>query len=252
MCRLLGVVATRRDPLRELLTDDLAPFVDLACEHPDGWGIGHVDCADRVAIEKGSARADQSARFSRLAAGTVTDAAILHMRLASDKMPVTSVNTHPFGDADGAFAHNGYFAPADALNAMLGPGLAAARGDTDSERYYLAIRRRIDNGMAPATAISVAAADIRAKATKCVSLNCLFLTPRALYAYADHDPGSEVIRRRGPRYFDLRYRVEPGRIVVASEGWPQPVDRWLPLPGRRVLEIPRQDPRIILHDSRGA
>jgi predicted glutamine amidotransferase len=249
VCRLLGVIATRRDPLRELLADDLAPFVDLACEHPDGWGIGHIDSVGRVAIAKGPARADQSARFSRLAAETVTDAAILHLRLASANMRIAGVNTHPFGDASGAFAHNGYFTPADALDALLGPGVISAQGDTDSERYYLAIRRGIDNGMAPATAISVAAAEIRARATKWVSLNCLFLTPRALYAYADHDPGSEVSRRRGPRFFDLRCRVEQDRIVVASEGWPQPADRWLPLPERRVVEIPRHDPQIILHEN---
>jgi predicted glutamine amidotransferase len=249
VCRLLGVVAARRDPLPELLADDLEPFVDLACEHPDGWGIAHLDYADRVVIGKEPGRADQSGRFSRLVSGTVTDVAMLHLRLASDKMPITSANTHPFGDGHSAFAHNGYFAPADALDAMLGPGLIAAHGDTDSERFYLAIRRGIDNDVAPARAISMAAAAIRARATKCVSLNCLFLTPSALYAYADHDPNSDVIQRRGPRFFDLSYRVEPGRIVVASEGWPQPADHWIRLPERQVLEIPRHDLRIILHEN---
>jgi predicted glutamine amidotransferase len=249
VCRLLGVVASRRDPLPKLLADDLAPFVDLACEHPDGWGISHIDHADRVVIGKGRGRADKSGRFGRLVAGAVTDAAMLHLRLASDKMPVTSANTHPFGDARGAFAHNGYFAPADAPDATLGPGLTAAQGDTDSERFYLAIRRGIDSVMAPAKAISTAAAGIRARATKCVSLNCLFLTPSALYAYADHDPNSEVIQRRGPRFFDLSYRVEPGQIVVASEGWPQPADQWIRLPERQVLEIRRHDLRVIIHES---
>ncbi len=103
------------------------------------------------------------------------------------------------------------------------------------------------DGVPPATAIAETAAAIRAVANECVSLNCLMLTPRALYAYAYHDPDSEVVRRRGAEFFDLHYRIEPGRVMIASVGWPRPRDRWALLPQRGTMEIRRADLTVIWH-----
>jgi predicted glutamine amidotransferase len=250
MCRLMGVVSSRRAALSELLTDEIKPFTALACDHPDGWGIAHVDPTDRVVTVKEPTPAHLSDTYARFVDCTVTDAALLHIRLASPSLAVTHGNTHPFGDAEAAFAHNGYFAPADALDALIGDDLlATAGGGTDSERYYLAIRRRIDDGVEPAKAITWAAATIRAVTSTWVSLNCLYLTADALYAYADHDPESEVIGRRGPTFFDLGFRAEPDRVIVASRGSARPVDRWQTLPARRVMEIRRRDVPRILHEE---
>jgi predicted glutamine amidotransferase len=250
MCRLLGVVSSRRATVSELLADDLGPFVNLACEHPDGWGIGHVGPTDRVLMTKEAGRADRSSRFSSLVNWTMTDAALLHLRLASNDLAVTAANTHPFGNDGEAFAHNGYFAPTGAIDKDLGADLvASAGGDTDSERYYLAVRSRIEGGLSPAKALADAAARIRAAATEWVSLNCLYLTPQAMFAYADHHPDSEVIRRRGPGFFDLGYRVEPGKVVIASSGWSPPGGGWIPLPERHVLEVRRHDLRTTIHES---
>ena len=248
MCRLLGVVAGRPAPLSELLADELDPFVELACEHGDGWGISYVAPHGRIVTVKEPVSALKSETFRPLVARIVTGAAIVHLRMGSPGYSVALANTHPFGDAGCGFAHNGQFIPPSALDGTLGERLAEARGDTDSERYYLAVRRRIDAGTEPAAAIAAAAADIRALATGWASTDCLLLTSDALYAYADHSVDSEVIRRRGPDYFDLRTMSEPGRSVVASVGWPQPADRWRRLPDRQVLEIGR-DLTLTVHDE---
>jgi predicted glutamine amidotransferase len=248
MCRLLGVVAERPAPLPELLANELDPFIELACEHGDGWGISYLAPHGRIVTVKEPASALKSTTFRPLVARIVTSAAIVHLRMGSPGHEVALANTHPFGDADCGFAHNGYFIPPSALDGTLGGSLAEAQGDTDSERYYLAVRRRIDAGAGPATAIAAAAADIRALATGWASTNCLLLTPDALYAYADHSADSEVIRRRGPDFFDLHTMTEPGRSVVASVGWPQPADRWRRLPDRQVLEINR-DLTLTMHDE---
>jgi predicted glutamine amidotransferase len=240
MCRLLGVVAERPAPLSELLADELDPFVELACEHGDGWGISYL-AADRVIVTV-------KEPVSPLAAGIVTSAAIVHLRMGSPGAAVSPANTHPFGDAGCAFAHNGQFIPPGALDGMLGERLAEAQGDTDSERYYLAVRSRMDAGTGPAAAIAAAATDIRALATGWVSTNCLLLTPDALYAYADHSADSEVIGRRGPDFFDLRTLTEPGRLVVASTGWRQAPDRWHHLPDQQVFEI-GGDLTLTVHDE---
>jgi predicted glutamine amidotransferase len=182
----------------------------------------------------------------------VTSAAIFHLRMASPGHLVMPSNTHPFGDRRYAFAHNGHFIPPSALDGILDETLAEACGDTDSERYYLAIRRRIDAGTDPAAAIAAAAMDVRTFADQWESTNCLLLTSHSLYAQADHATSQEVIKDRGPDFFTLRYLTEARRIVVASTGWPQSPDRWSALPARQVLEV-RSDLTLTVHpDTRPA
>lgn len=242
MCRLLGIVSSRRAALSELLDDDLDAFLRLACVHRDGWGLAYADATDSVAQVKEPVNAEESSRFRPVVDCCITDAAILHLRLASPNLAVCEGNTHPFGDERAAFAHNGAFSPRELLDPRIGPDrLAALAGDTDSERYYQAVRRRMDDGADPGKALAQTAADIRARADQLVSLNCLLLAGDALYAYCDHDPASEVIGRRGPDFFDLHYRVDADRVVVASTGWPQPEARWIRLAPRHVLRIDRRD-----------
>jgi predicted glutamine amidotransferase len=239
MCRLLGVVAASPAPLPELLNGDLEPFIELACEHSDGWGISFIDGTGQVITAKEPVSALLSWTFRPLVERIVTSAAILHLRLRSPGSPRVLENTHPFATAERAFAHNGQFRPVDILDKSLSVGVAEAQGDTDSERYYLAVRDRILAGEAPGNAIAAAAASVRSCAAAWESANCLLLTPAGVCAYADHSAGSEAIKRRGPEYFDLRYRTEPGRVIIASTGWPGPGASWTRLPDRRALVIGR-------------
>ncbi|MFC4330551.1 class II glutamine amidotransferase [Streptomyces andamanensis] len=251
MCRLLGVVSRAAAPLSSLLAEDITPFLALACEHGDGWGIASLTADGTVAAAKEPAAADRSERFLPTLCGTRTDAALLHLRMASPGLPVRAENTHPFGDTVVGFAHNGDFTPVTCLDEVIGEErLARAEGRTDSERFYLATRRRIDASMTPPRALLATAADIRARATSSASLNCLLLTPRALYAYAAHDPGSDVVRRRGEDFFALKYRRSADRVVIASTGWPQASPRWTTVPEGQVLEIRRHDLSTVLHADR--
>ena len=56
------------------------------------------------------------------------------------------------------------------------------RGTTDSERYFLAVAERLDDGATPEEALRTTADAIAATAPF-TSLNCLLLTPEALYAF---------------------------------------------------------------------
>ncbi|MGW1412617.1 class II glutamine amidotransferase [Streptomyces sp. NPDC002403] len=248
MCRLLGVVSRKTAPLSELLAEDITSFLALACEHGDGWGVASLTPDRSVASVKEPVPADTSDHFQDALRTAITDAAILHLRMASPGLTLRPGNTHPFGDTQVAFAHNGDFSPASCLDDVIGDELlAGAEGDTDSERFYLAVRRRIDEGMEPPKAILSTAADIRALATRFASLNCLLLTPAALYAYSAHDPYSDVIRRRGDDFFTLNYRSSSDSVVIASTGWPQRAPLWSALPEGLVLEIHRRDLSIVVH-----
>jgi predicted glutamine amidotransferase len=247
MCRLLGVISAHRAPIADLVAEDLAPFLELACEHKDGWGIAFRDERGAIGMLKGTDRADDSSHLSGLLKSCVTDMAFLHLRMASPNLAVSMDNTHPFGDAQAAFAHNGEIRPVSSLDPLIPPArLATAHGNTDSERYYLAVRELMDQGADPADAIARTTRSIRDRAQLIISLNAMMLTPAGLFTYAEHDPDSEVIGRRGAGYFGLSYRKDEGRTLVASRGWPQPAPKWQELPEQRVAEftVPGQDPGI--------
>ncbi|MFJ2008308.1 class II glutamine amidotransferase [Streptomyces chartreusis] len=249
MCRLLGVVTRTPQPLADALGALSGPFTELGREHRDGWGIAAWAGLDtHPRIVKDTEAAVTSRHWDGALADTRSDAALLHLRLASAGLPVVPGNTHPFTAGTLAFAHNGFFSPADALDELIDADLlAAAAGNTDSERYFLRVltllRQRDCTG-----ALSQAAADIRARASF-AALNCLLLTEQALYAYADEDPDSEVSRRRGPDFFRLRYRTGEDRVIVASSGVPQPDGEWSVLPYRHVLEIRRSILRVSVRQA---
>jgi len=243
MCRLLGVVSKQRSTVAELLRDELRPFVNLARDHRDGWGVAYVNALDEVVSAKEPLSPEANSRFDALATTLATDAALLHLRMASPGSPVELGNTHPFGDGTNAFAHNGAFGPSSVLDGYLDPAQREnLEGTTDSELYYRAIRQQIAKGEDPAVAIAHAAELVRTKADWYASLNCLLLTSEALFAYVDYNPRSEVLARRGPTFFDLHYLVEKGRVLVGSTGWRQ--SGWTRLEERHVLRIDRRDLRI--------
>ncbi|MFC9331937.1 ABC transporter substrate-binding protein [Kitasatospora sp. NPDC057015] len=94
MCRLRGVVAGHRASPAGLLGDDLDRFLAVAPENRHRWGIGWVDDNRRIAISSEPRPTQGSALLAARLAGTRTDAAVLHLRLASSGLdPVLSSYT---------------------------------------------------------------------------------------------------------------------------------------------------------------
>ncbi len=218
MCRLLGwasrVPETLSEPLGE---DDLAEFTELSALHGDGWGVAR-STARGVSVRKHPDAARTSARFDRWAHRRRTDLGLAHLRRATLGLSVGPANTHPFTDRRVAFAHNGSISPPASLDRLLIPRTSERRrGTTDSERYFLAVAERLDAGATPEEALRTTADAIAASATF-TSLNCLLLTPEALYAFCRVNPDGPI-EDDDPEYYRLRYRVTPDAVVVASSGW---------------------------------
>jgi predicted glutamine amidotransferase len=245
MCRLMGMVSGTPAPLSDKLSDLLDSFTRLSCEHADGWGIATWRHGE-LGVINDIAPAHDSPLYPAALADT-TDAAILHLRLATPGIPLELSNTHPFRLGALAFAHNGCFSPINALDDLIDPELLAeTAGTTDSERYFLRVVSLLRT-KDPIDALETAAADIRERA-EFASLNCLLLTEDALYAYSDEDPESDASKRRGPEFFRLRYQVRADRVAVVSTGIAGPHDMsWIVLPYRHVLEIRRSDLRVSTH-----
>jgi predicted glutamine amidotransferase len=240
MCRLLGVVAAVPALIEELVPEELGRLEALSAEHPDGWGIASVTDGGGLAARKAPERAGTTERWTAALHAMRTDAALLHIRQASPRMPMIERNTHPFV-ADGmAFAHNGHAYPLTALDSLIAAaGGPPPRGDTDSERYF-SLLRAAARDMPVDLSMLHAAGRISASA-RATSLNALVLTERALTAIAWWD--EPVIRAADDgetdRDYRLWYRVAPDRVIVASAFVAGDGTDWHELPHGHTLHIDR-------------
>ena len=234
MCRLLGTVSHESVTLDEVLGDERGPFFGLAAQHGDGWGHAW-DAGAGLQVAKAPESALRSPELDALTAGQPARAALTHLRWATLGLSVRHDNTHPFTDGQVAFAHNGSIAPPQALDALVPAGLRdLRRGDTDSERYFLAVLARLAEGADAATALAATVADVLASGARVGSLHALLLTPDELLAVCCYDPGSYA----DPEYYPLLHRRAGGTVVVASTGWTDPAG-WSTLGNGQVLVVDR-------------
>ncbi len=233
MCRLLGSVSRRPVTVDEVLGSERRAFLDLAAKHGDGWGHAWASGRDLQLVKApDSALAD--AAFQAVAADARAEAAVTHLRWATLGLDIRPANTHPFTDGVVAFAHNGSIDPPAALDALIAPEQASMRqGDTDSERYFLALLSRLA-GHDPGVALAQTVADIVTSGATVLSLNCMLLAPDALYAVCSYDPA----RESDADYYPLLYRHTGETVVVASTGWTDSAG-WRTLSNGQLLVVER-------------
>jgi len=208
-------------------------FTSLAAVHGDGWGMAWRDpdeAATHVTTSPASAAQDPS--YTDLASRSLGAAGLVHLRWATDGLPVAVENTHPFTDGDFALAHNGNIAPIERLETLLSEHARAQLvGDTDSERYFRFILQRIaesgDESLGVARAVGVLHEQFPES-----SLNALLLTPSSLFAVHVNSRAPSPMKDlrelfesdeampvgHASAYFDMAYRVNPEAVHVISSG----------------------------------
>lgn len=218
MCRLLGWTTRTPTSLHRLLGhEDLVDFTELSGLHGDGWGLAR-GVAGGMEVRKRPNTARMSDDFALWSRATRSDLGLVHLRRATLGLPVRAENTHPFTDGRLAFAHNGSISPPPSLDVLLTPSASALRrGDTDSERYFLAVLSQLERGATPGDALREAVAGIAATASF-TSLNCLLLTPDELFAVCFFDTEGHAADE-APDYYHLGFRETGDAVVVASSGW---------------------------------
>lgn len=249
MCRLLGYATRTPASLAELLGErDLADFTELSCKHGDGWGVARVAEGGDLDVRKAPESARLSAEFSRTASEDATDLGMVHLRWATLGLPVVESNAHPFTDGRVAFAHNGSIAPPASLEPLLDDrARSLLRGDTDSERLFLAILSRLPDGAVTADDLGRAVAQTARAVTRDLtysSLNSMLLTPTHLFALCVFDPAAEA-REAEPDYYRLRHRSSEDGFVVTSSGWGS---GWDELDNGQLLVVERSTLHVSVHD----
>ncbi|MBM3699212.1 MAG: class II glutamine amidotransferase, partial [Actinobacteria bacterium] len=144
MCRLLGYSSTTPTTFGDAVGKNFDQFVSLANDHCDGWGIATTD-NHKAELYKEPVAATKSEHFKEKLEKHKSNAALLHLRWATEGMPVNENNTHPFTYQDITFIHNGSITPPTALDPLIDRKyLSLAKGTTDSERYFLYLLTQIE------------------------------------------------------------------------------------------------------------
>lgn len=245
MCRLLGFVSRDETTIPRALGDDFDAFTALSAGlHADGWGIAAEDAkgAKGRTLKLAAEAAHSSASYAAATSAPVLSA-VTHLRAATLDLEVAERNTHPFVHGELSFAHNGSIREIAAIEPLIDADLLAGiRGETDSERYLLALVSELRRASVVDAVRTVTARlhDVAVEA----SLNALLLTPDELIIVADDARKAPAFL--GPDYYELSYRVGKNFTAVASSGWQQ--DGWVRVPERAILTIDRRTQQLTVHE----
>ena len=145
MCRMLGIVVSEPTDFRLSLHEAPRSLCSLSREHPHGWGVAvHDSRAATWTVSKQPACALDDSRFVEVAAGSVGESLVAHIRKRTVG-PIGLENTHPFRRGRWVFAHNGTIRDIDALRAKTSTAhLASTAGSTDSEVFFAYLLTRMD------------------------------------------------------------------------------------------------------------
>jgi predicted glutamine amidotransferase len=248
MCRLLaiyGQVDFWQDIVlgfrRQAEFGNVPPVEGMGPGHKDGWGMARSS-KDKTAMvpiirRLGSALESESYRQAVASMDEVPDVFLGHLRKASDDIPVTLANAHPFFHAGWAFIHNGtvYGAETLARDASMIP--TSDESDTEYLFHHLlsaTMNLPVDTRICETLAMAVSS--LTADYT---SVNSMLSNGEDLY----------VIRcsKRWEEYYTLHYYSLPTGVIISSE----PIEssrldsaRWRRFANNSLLRV-HGDPPII-------
>lgn len=230
MCRLLAFTSLERKSFYDVVGADFEKFVALSAEHKDGWGLAHDG-----QILKDLLAAKDSESLARASVETLTDGALLHLRLASKGITINIDNNHPFTYGTTTFMHNGTIRPADTAEQFINQkykGLIT--GTTDSERFFYALLSQVDElglveGVRKTVNLIRSIADYSA-------LNIMVQTPDTLIAVCEFNE-ENTTEWSGPDHYELRFTQRGEDFLIASTGWGN--TDWQHLDNHQMLVIDR-------------
>jgi predicted glutamine amidotransferase len=212
MCRLFAWHSPVPITPEVALGSDGAAFIELSHLHKDGWGLAWAD--------HGIKRyRDEHPAFDAptLDIASSTDG-ILHLRWATEAIPVCIPNTHPFvksgPDGEIAFIHNGGIPRGEKLRSLIDDDLFnSLEGEGDSEQYFAAIISLMrKNGGSLLEAYKTFLAEV--EVLKYSSLNAFLLTAESLYVICAHRKENRPTGQPDD-YYALSWRVDESGIFTA-------------------------------------
>jgi predicted glutamine amidotransferase len=248
MCRLLGIYG-QIDFWQEIVLGfrrqaefgNIPPVEGMQPGHKDGWGMARSskDKSAMVPIIRRLGSALESAQYRQAVTsmGEAPDVFLGHLRKASDDIPVTLANAHPFFHDCWAFIHNGTVYGAESLprNASLTP--TSDESDTEYLFHYLLstiMTNSVDTGICEALAMAVTS--MKADYT---AANSMLSNGQDLYVISAYKTWDD--------YYTLHCYTLPTGVIISS----QPIEsnrldpaRWGRLANNSLLRIHDSPPKI--------
>ena len=247
MCRLLGIYG-QSDIWREIAlafgdqaeSGAIPPGENQKPGHKDGWGIAmtNQDHSAMIPVMRQLGSSLEGSCYQDAIQGASQPPGILlcHLRKASDIIPITLANAHPFVHNGWAIIHNGTVYNAESL--PRNPELKTTSDGSDTEHFFHYLLTRIEktptDGMAPVIAEAVASIE-----TDYSALNCILSNGRDLFAIRHY--------RQWENYYTLYTYTLPGSIIISSQPLELPQlipENWKLLSNNRLLRIHDTPPII--------
>jgi len=240
MCRLLGIFG-QTDIWREIALafskqaefGHIPPEETQAPGHKDGWGITMTN-QDRTAMipvirQIGSAHENSCYHDAICATSATPEIVLCHLRKASDIIPITLANAHPFIHNGWAIIHNGTVYNAEAL--PRDPRFETTSDGSDTEHFFHYLLTKIENSPPGRRAQTIADA-VASINTDYSALNCILSNGQELYAIRQY--------RKWNDYYTLYTYALPGSIIISSQPVELPQlkpDSWRPLSNNQMVRI---------------
>lgn len=220
--------------------------------HCDGWGAAWNTGAG-VERRRRPDDGTHDRQLARILADEPTTGLIAHLRLATEGMSNTTVNSHPFTVENITFAHNGSVHPVGQLRDLvsklgLDSLLQEIGGTTDSAMVFALIANRLQSGQSLLEATASVVEYLRANFEN-PGLNLLLMDGAQMVVahanagspipYEDFEAsglGLDLPRDHEVGYYQMGWRrCADGAVAVSSSG----LDRtgWNPIPQNTVTTI---------------
>ncbi len=214
MCRMLGVVFRERprlDAFRDLQhIAEVGPVPDQGDElpgHRDGWGIASFMAGSPRYVGRSERPMHMDPSYDSalidVAALEGPNIAIAHARRGSEGSR-SMANTHPFISDGVVFAHNG------TVKSFQPQTTRQAKGQTDSERLFMALLDRVDEKKGVGEAMkSLIREDVKGR--EYTALILMVSDGRALYGYRGY------AEERNAWYYALKVSQCEGIVTLFQE-----------------------------------
>jgi predicted glutamine amidotransferase len=200
--------------------------------HKSGWGIVVYENEKPVYMGRYPTNAMDDPRYleacEQIKKMSFAGIAFAHLRKASHG-EICTANTHPFVYNNWTFAHNG------GVEGLERPNPIPLEGNSDSERLFKHIIRRVEQGREFNQALKETVYYVRAN-HKFTSLTFIMSDGRSIYGYRE--------LRREPEYYTLFYTRTNNAVIICQEplwglNWHEVRNRCLVAvnPNLRIKEI---------------
>ena len=258
MCRLLGIYG-QVDFWQEIVLGfrrqaefgNIPPVEGMEPGHKDGWGMAgsSTDKTAMVPIIRRLGSALESVCYQQAVTSMdkLPDIFLGHLRKASDDIPVSLGNAHPFFQDGWAFIHNGTVYGAESLSRDTSLIPTSDESDTEYLFHHLltAIMTHPTNKMI-CEVLAMAVSSLKVVFT---AVNSMLSNGEDLYVISEY--------KTWPDYYTLHCYTLPTGVIISSE----PIESsrldpagWNRLANHSLLRIHGSPPRIdkipIITDSR--